>query len=63
MAKGKFWKLSYEEPQSLYSSPNRATEINSRKIRSTGNVARMGEGKIASKNYRYIYRKDTYRKA
>jgi hypothetical protein len=42
---GSWRKLQNDELYSLYSSPNIVRVIKSRRVRSVGHVARMGEGK------------------
>jgi hypothetical protein len=44
---GSWRKLHNDELHSLYSSPNIATVIKSRRMRWAGHVARMGEGRGA----------------
>jgi hypothetical protein len=43
---GSWRKLHSDEPHDLYSSPNIVRVIKSKRMRSAGHVARMGEGEV-----------------
>ena len=58
-----FNRLHDEELHNLYRPPNLFRVIKSRRLRWAGHVARMEEGRTASKIFnRYTYRKETFRK-
>jgi hypothetical protein len=51
---GEWRKLHNEKPHNLYSSPDIIRQVNSRRMRWAGHVARMGEER---KVYKYLVRK------
>jgi hypothetical protein len=56
-------RLHNEKLHSLYRSPSIITVIKSRRLRWAGHVAKMEEGRSAFKMLRYIYWKESFRKA
>ena len=61
---GDWRRLHNEELHSLYSSPDIARMIKSRRLRWAGHVARMDESRSAFKIFnRYTYKKEIFREA
>ena len=58
-ANGEWRRLHNYELHSLYRSPNIFRVIKSRRLRCSGHVATMEEGRCFQNFNRYVYRKDT----